>query len=212
MNNTELLVILRSEVSDEAEPYLWSNTLLYGYIDDAQKQFCRLGYGIEDARSFRLNLTLTKEWYPLDPRILKIRKAYNQTTNRSIPVVALEKMAAVGLYFSDTAGPTRALITGMEKGQLRAVPMPSVVGVVELWVFCLSQTMEVGGDFEIDEQHVRNLLLWLKHRCYEVQDSEVYDKRKSAEYKDRFEEYCFKAKAEQDRLNRPASTVAYGGI
>ena len=51
MTNTELLAIFREEVSDLEVPYLWSDTLVYGYIDEAQKQFCRDTYGMLDART-----------------------------------------------------------------------------------------------------------------------------------------------------------------
>ncbi len=79
-------------------------------------------------------------------------------------------------------------------------------------MFRLPDTVIAGDDFEIDEQHHRGLLLWVKHRAYDVQDSEMYDKRKSMDYEARFRAYCAVAKAEQDRLNRPVSVVAYGGL
>ena len=50
MTPTELHDLLRFEVSDEEADVLWSSANLYGYIDEAQKQFCRQTYGIEDAR------------------------------------------------------------------------------------------------------------------------------------------------------------------
>ena len=35
MNTTELLAIFREEVADIELPYLWSDALIYAYIDDA---------------------------------------------------------------------------------------------------------------------------------------------------------------------------------
>ena len=51
MDSTTLHDLFRSEVRDEATPYLWSDVEVYSFIDDAQKMFCRLQGGIADASS-----------------------------------------------------------------------------------------------------------------------------------------------------------------
>jgi len=279
MTTTELLAILRFEVSDQATPYLWSDTTLYGYIDQAQKQFCRDAYGIEDARSFTLAITSGTTWYTLDPSILKLRDVLNPVTGVDIPLVPVEKMRAFGMRFDGAIGPVRALITGLERGKVRVYPVPTIsagsvradstayasaatilvtakgnvrkyecttagttasaqgtlytgavgevvtdgtavftgqaltaVSSAELHVFRLTEEVVAGDDFEVEDQHVRNLLLWVKHRCYDVQDSEVYNPKKSAEYRAAWDRYCAKALLEQSRLNHTAGCVAYGGI
>jgi len=279
MTTTELLAILRFEVSDAETPYLWSDATLYGYIDEAQKQFCRDAYGIEDARSFTLALTSGTTWYTLDPRILKLRGVIDPDTGDDIPLVAAEKMRSLGMSFNGAIGEVRALITGLERGKVRAHPVPTIsadsartdstayalnatilvtakgnvrkylcttpgttaaaqgtlysgavgevvtdgtavftgqaltaVSSAELHVFRLTDDVVAGDDFEVEAQHVRNLLLWVKHRCYDVQDSEVYNPKKSAEYRAAWDRYCAKALNEQSRLNHTAGTVAYGGI
>ena len=58
MNTTELLAVFRQEVFDLETPYLWSDALVYTYIDEAQKQFCRDTYGIEDSSSFTLAIAI----------------------------------------------------------------------------------------------------------------------------------------------------------
>lgn len=214
MINSGLLGVFRIEVDDTVATYLWSDALIYGYIDDAQKQFCRDTYGIEDARSFRLNIKADgTQWYALDPAILKVRSAIDPATGLDIPLIALEKMRENSLRFDTATGPIKALITGMDKGYLRALPIPNVASVVELRTFRLPADLENPTDeFEIDQQHVRALLLWVKHRAYAVQDTEVYDPRLSEKFRAQWDTYCAKAKNEQERLNRSASTVAYGGL
>ena len=170
MNTTELLTVFREEVADVAEPYLWSNALIYGYIDDAQKQFCRKTNGIEDSRSFTLTITPATEWYKLDARILKVRRASHQTTGLPLDVLAYDKLDERGIRFNGQVGTVKTLVTGMEKSTLRAHPIPNVAEVVELHTFRLPKTVEEGDDFEIDEQHHPFLLHWVKHRAYNVQD------------------------------------------
>jgi hypothetical protein len=212
MNTTELLTVFREEVFDQTPDYLWSDALVYTYIDDAQKQFCRETDGIEDARSFTLSIKADgTEWYAINARILKIRDAIDPATGNDVPLVAVEKMRANGMKFDLTLGPLKALVTGMQKGYVRAWPKPNVASTVELRTFRLPEDIAAGDDFEIDAQHVLPLLFWVKHKAYGKQDSEVYDKNAADRNLKDWKDYCAAAKREQSRLRRPVSTVAYGG-
>ena len=213
MDTTELLKQFRAEVFDTAAPYLWADALIYTYIDDAQKQFCRLTYGIEDARSFTINILADgTEWYAIDPMILKIRDANEQSTGYEIPLIAVEKMREKGMKFDGKQGPVRALVTGMEKGYVRAHPKPNTATVLELRTFRLSRDVGSGDDFEIDPQHHLNLLDWVKKRAYSIPDTDTYDPRKASEYEASFKTYCAAAKLEQSRIRRPVGTMSYGGL
>lgn len=213
MNTTELLDVFREEVSDQELPYLWSDSLIYRYIDDAQKWFCRLTYGIEDSRTFKITTSVDVEWYKIDTRILKLRDVVNLTTlGKPISLIAVEKMADNNLRFDGTKGSVKVLITGLEKNYLRTYPIPNVSEVLELRTFRLPNTVEAGDDFEIDEQHHLPLLDWVKHRAYNVHDAETYDAKKAEKFGGKFEAYCAAAKVEQSRVRRPVSTVTYGGL
>lgn len=213
MNTTELLATFRAEVFDTVAPYLWSDSLIYTYIDDAQKQFCRDTYGIEDSRSFKISVKEDgTSWYALDPLILKLRDAVNAATGDDVPLIAMEKMRDNHMRFDGTVGPIKAFVTGMEKGYLRAYPIPNTAATIELRVFRLSNDVVAGDDFEIDPQHVLPLLFWVKSKAYAVQDADAYDPKKAAENKADWAAYCAKAKVEQSRVRRPVSTVSYGGL
>lgn len=214
MNTTELLAVFREEVYDKEAPYLWSDELVYTYIDDAQKKFCRLTYGIEDARSFSLNVVgdgLT-DWYELDPMILKLRSAYNAATGRPVNLVAAEKMDEAGIRFDGSVGPLKALVMGLEKNMVRAYPIPNAPVTVNLLTFRLPYTVGKGDTLEVDEHHHLNLLMWVKHRAYSVQDGEARDDKKAMQQRGEFEAYCAQARDEQSRQRRPVSTVSYGGL
>jgi hypothetical protein len=213
MNTTELLSVFRQEVYDTVVPYLWSDSLVYTYIDDAQKQFCRKTYGIEDSRTFKLTIKADgTEWYAIDPLILKIRDAIDPATGKDVPLVSVEKMTDNGLLFNGTVGPLKALITGMDKGFVRTIPKPNVASTVELRTFRLPNDIGAGDDFEIDPQHILGLLDWVKCKAYRVQDAETSNPKKAQEHEQVFEAYCARAKVEQSRARRPVSTVSYGGL
>ena len=212
MNSAELVAVFRAEVNDIERPHVWSDALLYTYIDEAQKQFCRLTEGIEDSRRFTLRIRPGKSWYDLDPAILRIRSAHDAATGREVPITTTENMSTLQQWFDGVPGPLKALVSGLEKGVLRALPTPSDALTVELRTFRLPDDICVGGEFEIDSQHILNLLYWVKFRAYDIQDSDVRDEKKSEKYRAMFDAYCAKARVEQGRLRRPVATVAYGGI
>jgi len=212
MNTTELLGVFREEVFDLAAPYLWSNALIYRYIDDAQKQFCRDTYGIADARNFLITTVAGTEWYDLDARVLKIRGATEQATGRDVAMVPAEKTASQYIRFDGSVGPIKALVTGLEKNVLRAWPKPNQVQTINLSVFRLPVDVAAGDEFEIDAQHVLPLLLWVKHKAYDVQDTEVFNPQASDKYRAKWDAYCAKALNEQSRASHVVGTVVYGGI
>jgi hypothetical protein len=100
----------------------------------------------------------------------------------------------------------------MEKGYVRAFPIPNVASVVELRTYRLPSDVVAGDDFEIDAHHTLNLSMWVKHRLYSVQDAETRDDKKAATNRASFLAYCEDSKREQGRLRRPVSTVTYGGL
>lgn len=210
MDTTELLGIFREEVSDKAEPYLWSNDLVYAYIDDAQRQFCRDAFGVEDARSFTITLAPDTEWYAIDKKITEIRGIYD-SRGQCIPVLTRVEASSLHVRFDGSKGTVKAFVKDLQKGFLRSYPMSNAAGTLTLETRRLSETVEEGDEFEIDEQHILNLLLWVKYRAYSVQDTETYDPVKAAEYKALFKTCCDDARIEHGRLTRNVAVVKFMG-
>lgn len=218
MNSSEILETFREEMNDEAEPYLWPDRLLFRYLDEAQKNFCRFTEGIEDsatAEITRLSITAATEWYDVDKRVLKVREAADVATGRSYKVYNAEEATDAGVLFDGRTGPLRALVAGLTKNKLRAWPVPNANSTVELRVFrlpLLPITDAGDEELEIDEQHHMALLMWMKHRAYGKEDAETFDRSKRDDFEERFRRYCAEAKAEQGRLRHQAGVVHYGGL
>lgn len=208
MTTTELLAIFRSEVADEQAPYLWADALIYSYIDDAQKQFCRLTYGIPDARAFTISLVAATEWYAISTKITEILGAFD-SAGGSIPVMTRGENLARNVVFDGRAGFPQAFFKGMQKGYLRAYPIPITSGTVTLETRRLPDDVASGDDFEVDEQHHLGLVAWVKHKAYGKQDSETADPELAKRYKAEFLDYCLKSKTEQGRLNRKVAVVKF---
>lgn len=209
MTTTELLAIFRAETSTVV-PYFWSDPLVYGYIDDAQKQFCRKTYGIEDSKSFKLKITPATEWYAVNKSILQIQSAHDTATGAVIPVKTLEQLD--GVKFNGATGPLDVLIQGMQKRSLRAYPVPKVAQTLWLRTLRLPVDVEADSDFEIDDHNVLGLLHWVKYRAYSNPDIDGGDSKRANEYLLKFEAYCNEAKTEQGRLRRQPVVTTFGGI
>jgi len=128
MNSTELVDLFRSEMSDVAAPYLWSDALVYSYIDDAQTRFCRLTDGIADTRTpsvTRLNMVSGVDWYDTHVSIKNIRKATYNDTGRPVDLLTAEQADVANVVFSPTLiGPVRRLVLGLAAHSVRASPVP----------------------------------------------------------------------------------------
>ena len=212
MDSTALHNLFRSDVRDEVTPYLWSSLEVYAYADDAQKMFCRLQGGISDASSALTQVAVVADqpFSTISPRILKIRELISRTQHCHIELVNAEE---VNTSLDISSGPLRRAVVGMETNKLRWLPVPSVNQTVEMLVYRLPAVdiTTSGQALEIDEQHHRHLLLWMKHLAHMKQDSETYDKGRSEMFRSEFQAYCDQAKGERERREHKYRTVAYGG-
>lgn len=216
MNSTDLLEQFRLDLNDVEEPYLWSDKEVLGYMNDAQRMFCRLVGGIGDVSSALTQLAYTpaSDWVSTSPLILKIRRATDLATGRPIDVWNEEDMTRRGFRFNNVPGHVARMVIGMEEHAARLHAYPDRAGTIQLSVERLPLQAITGVDqaFEIDEQHHEHLGLWMAYRAYSKQDAETFDRTKSAESKLAFEQYCFDAAAERERARGKIRVVAYGGI
>lgn len=226
MNSSALLALFRSEVRDEATPYLWSDSEIYAYIDDAQKMFCRLQGGIADSSSAitRIAVSAGDEYADISPLILKLRAARRTADGRDLSIKNYEDFQfarasddygySAGFRFSTIRGPVQALIVGMDANRARLVDIPQEDQTIDLVVYRLPLTNITGANqpLEIDEHHHRHLLHWIKHLAHQKQDAETYDRGRSETFRTEFLAYCDQAKAEREKREHKYRTVGYGGI
>lgn len=240
MDSSELLSAFRTELYDlphdiEAQgPQLWEDDEIYGYIDEAQKLFCRLVGGIGDGSSPLTQLSIApvsvtdptthvvtttpaSDWVTVSPLILKFRDAYTGVEARPVEIVNYEDMPTHGIRFNGrTSRRPEALVIGIEPGRARIYPAPTLesTGVIQLIVdrLPLKSINDSDQKLEIGEMHHINLLMWMKHRAYSKQDADTYDAKKANDFDAEFRTYCEMAKREKERAKSKVRIVAYGGI
>jgi len=147
MDSTALHDLFRSEVRDEATPYLWSDAEIYSYIDDAQKMFCRLQGGIADASSAITHIAVTAGdvLVPISPLILKLREARRSADGYDLEILNFEDMQShrpvddygyrSGYRIDNTVGIVKAIVVGMETNKIRLVQIPQENQSIDLIVY-----------------------------------------------------------------------------
>ncbi|OOV05767.1 hypothetical protein RF819_02745 [Rhodoferax fermentans] len=225
----DLLALFRSDVVDTAAPYLWSDTEVWGYMNDAYRMFVRRIGGIPDTSSALTRLVLApgQPTSAVSPLILRFRSAYLLSDGTELKIV--NEAGLPTLTTSDYGqlntqrrsllqGKVTHMVTGMDRnaarGLVRWVRIPDRADTVQLSVQRLPlDTVEPGFEFgEIGEEHHEHLMLWMKARAYGKQDAECFDRGRRDEYTQQFNAYCAQAKAEWNRYKSHSMSVAYGGL
>lgn len=225
MNTTALYDLFRSDVVDLAMPYLWSDSEVFSYMDDAQKMFVRNGIGIGDVTTpavVEVDVVAGEEYAAIHPSILTIRAARLVSTGRELSLRNLQDTSGRGFDDYQNAfgssehrpGPVRGMVIGEEVNKVRWVGIPQADDSVRLSVYRLPLTpiSGAGQAFEIREEHHRTLLYWMKALAYLKSDAETFDRARSRENENTFYALCAKAKDEAERYKHKPRVVQYGGI
>lgn len=225
MDSTALRDLFRSDVKDIALPTFWSDEEIWSYMDAAQKMFCRLQGGIADATSSvtKIAAVAGAPYAAVSPLILKIREAHLAADGRNVDILNFEDLQnsaapsdygfRAGYRIDNSTGPVRALVVGMESNKVRFLHVPDADQQIDLIVYRmpLEEIVDEGQTIEIDDQHHRYLLFWMKHLAHQKQDAETYDRGRSETFRAEFFTYCDQAKAEREKREHKYRSVAYGG-
>lgn len=213
MNSTELLEAFRSELRDQVEDYLWSDSDVYRYMNDAQKMFCRLTGGISDSTSALTSIPVasgdTTATY--DERILNIRRAFRGSDSGKIDVYNDSELDGYEIDLSAAAGLTTGIVIGMDQGLIRILPEVLDADTIELSVsrLPLNEITHGGQALEIQAVHHMHLISWMGRLAHMKMDAETFDKKKSAEFERVFRDYCAEVKGEKATREHKGRAVRY---
>ena len=229
MNATELSDYFRSQVRDEVAPYLWTDTDVLTYMNEAQKMFVRLTNGIYDVTSSICTVAVTagQKYSTISPLILEIREAHYidpvTSYKRKLDIISLadvDKMSTSDYGIShnaadqDLPGAVDAMLTGEERGKVRWINVPVENATVQLKIarMPLTSLTESQLVLEVPEDHHIYLIEWMKHLAYNKQDGDAFNPKTSTESEMRFRAYCDFVWKEWERYRHTHRTIAYGGI
>lgn len=226
MNPEKLLELFRLELNDTVEPYFWSDTEFYTYLNEAHDVFIRLIGGISDSSSALTSIKYKTgdKLVKYDERILRIKGARDAANNR-ITVQNYESF--VEGYPSDDygnmvnadlddglTGTIRYLITDVEDDKIQLYPIPEADGTLYLRIYrtALNDIENNRSEFEIPSRHHIHLLHWVKYRALNKQDAETFELGNAEDCKQDFIEYVTIAAREKSSREDRKRVVRYGGL
>lgn len=236
MTLQELIAEFRRQVADEAQPYLWSDPEVLDYAVDAQDMLVRALGGFADvtvaaadvgspaARLQDLDLTASDPYSAISPWILRVRSARLLTAGRDVTIGQESDVKLVmvrdygwtqGVSFDDAdTGDVTHGILGVREDYVRWVRVPTDADTCRLHVFRLPfpRIGDQDDALEVQTQHHRHLILWMKHLAYSKQDAEARNDKIALDSKLAFEQYADKARREIERVRYRPRSVRFGGL
>ena len=220
MQALELLERVRLRLDDSAEPYLWADDELLGYLSRAEAEAAvragLLPFDTRDADPVIAPIATvagTRE-YALDPRVLRLDRAWLADDNRRLAVIGEDEMdRASGGDWETLAGtPVTAVLWA---DRLRLVPIPDAAGTLHgSGVRLPAGPLTLEGAPEIAPVFHLDLVDWALHLAYLKNDAETLNREKAADAAARFERVFgprLTADQYRKRHERRARTVRYAG-
>lgn len=220
--------------------FLWSDTEIFDYMDEAQRVFVRRTEILRKTHPFTTTLTEITYTAPTvlpavnldgfityDPKIIRpLRARMSSLSNRDPLRIATMEDLDEGFFLRDygllftqdwqtKVGPARFLITNMQEDRYRLVPIPLIDDTVELTVLHMPENeVECGSAvLEVTEREDQQIMkLWMKKLAYEKQDADTYDKDLSDRFEAAFEKRADERRREIRRTRFRHTGMRYGGI
>lgn len=188
---------------DEQLPYLWSDSLILRYLDEAQTEFCRRTEGIEDSTSSicTINVPAGADSVAISPKILKVRSVTIADTGRAVEVSSIEAERG---HARLPAGEPRTIILKLNAHKALIMPAAERDVVLNLDVMRLPLTpIESPGDeVEVDAMYDGTLMHYALYRAYSRPDPESMDRTRADYFLQAFERACVMANREQGRARK----------
>ena len=218
-----LIEQFRSQMDDNAEPYLWDEDRIVEWIDEAQKIFAertRIFRGKEDIAV----LTANDGEFDIPLYVFDIRKAKLSLQAIQLEIVNFNDVERGALYsdygveltgdWEELSGTPRALVKDYATDKGRLVPKPAIDDTVTIYYsrFPLKDLTSSSSKLELtDTRHQRLMVVYARAMAYGDHDADVYDPKQEAAKLDEFHTKVDTLAAEIKRKTRRAGTVKYGG-
>jgi hypothetical protein len=236
MDFGELLCELRENIlhdrSDQvagASDYLWSDTTLLRYIDQAQRRFARKSLCIRDfttPQCCQIKTVVGQIYYPLDPSVVAVISAKFTGDNADLARAGHSAFSTYTMpdpYYFDPSQlsqlpPGKPLAYGTDEGvtatgrgsqsvmNLRIYPAPLAAysGVIINMRVCRTPIVRCKADNltatpEIPEDYQLDMLDWAAYLALRIDDKDMGDPERAQAYKNSFAEHCEEVRREMLR-------------
>ncbi len=187
MTFQELDQLFRREINDEVgvgsdqRVETWQSL---AYANEAQDEVCRRAKLLVDSSTTaicQISVTAGNNLYTYDSRIISIRRAKLASRAKPLGKVFFADLDELTPGWETRTGTVEALVTGMDTGKVRLYRISTVNDTLNLTVvrLPLAPMVNSGDSPEINVRFHRSLVYWMKHKAYNNQDSELFDKNRS---------------------------------
>jgi hypothetical protein len=211
---------IRNDLEDQVEPYLWSDTELLDYINEAQTEFCNVDIGVPIIDSvtpevceypFKAGDTVLES----HPSIIHITEAFRDDedgTGRLTPLFIRTQSAFIGMVpptddygnnFSGSHGFTQAarvttILTDHSEDTIRLASPADQAGIIRLRVTRgpKQDITDCKDRYEVKRKYEPALVAWANRLAYLKQDAETFDPKAADRWQERFDRIAERANLE----------------
>ncbi|HIE1750415.1 TPA: DUF6682 family protein [Pseudomonas aeruginosa] len=188
MNRGQLRERLRSAyLDDTAQPYLWEDDLLDGFLEDAQQEAVIRSRSLVD--TLQLPLVKGQGSYTMAAAILDVTR-FRVPGAGSLGRTSMEELDESGSWEQRQGRPTHFAFTSTQfsgDGVLIVYPAPGADGAATLTVQRLPATLvDDNSEPELPAHQHLFLLNWAAHRAFSLRDSDAEDQARAAQHEGAF--------------------------
>jgi hypothetical protein len=192
MTLDDLIALFRINTDDGADPPLWSDETVTGYLNEAVTEAClrsRLLMESQYDPMCRLEYEAGDRLVKLHPKTLIVRTAKIDGQNSTLERIATKRLLRIRESWDvDTnTGTPKYLVMDYQDGNVAFSPLPDEDGtlVIAAWRAPLDNELlrESNPDGEpviVDNGGHRHLVDWAEHLAYNVKDAETHDPARAA--------------------------------
>jgi hypothetical protein len=201
MLGADILSTVREDMlRDAARPYLWSDDLIYRFLNEAQDRFCRRTFALLDDESdlATFDTEIGVASYALDPKVLMVNSARLSTqpqdlysrTRQVIPTHLATSTGMPSIFTQDEAA-----------HKIRLYPVPDAVYTVVMRVSRLPLTQIADAVApEIPEQYHLDLAEWAVYRCLNNNDPDGSNAKAAENFRKTWTQRLLEANREYYRI------------
>jgi hypothetical protein len=207
MNFSEIDALARYELADDigagsADAAVTPDAML-AFVNEAVNEACRRARILVDSSTAaicQIPIVAGTSVYTFDERIIFIKRGMitggKKALNKASHVIMDENIQG----WEGHTGEAETFVTGLYSNKLRLYKVPNSNGMLNLTVIRTPLVALAGGDDvpEIPARYHQALILWVKHKVFNRQDSEVFDRNKADIHLMEFERYFGKRCAADD--------------
>lgn len=206
MTFAELDRLVRQETTDTGGDLFIQDWQMFDYANEAECEACRRSRILTDSTTTaicQIPVVAGTAVYDVDARIIFVKRAIIAGATNPLRKISATTLDEEQPGWHTKSGTSEYLVAGLHSRKLQLHKIPTANGTLHLTVIRRPLAAMTTGTStpEIPEQHHRALVHWIKHRIWNNQDSELFDKNRADVHLAEFEKYFGKRCAHDDLLD-----------